>query len=95
MMMFLGMISSASSGGQFLAAHAVAQRDGDGALGLVLAYDVFVEFANNLARGKFVQRDVFFFGGCGKINCHNSVTQFSVVGLSCQLSVLGRSPTDN
>ena len=50
-------------GRQLLAAHAVAQRDGDGALGVFLANDVLVEFSDDLARSQFVQRKLFFFGG--------------------------------
>jgi hypothetical protein len=37
-------------GRQLLAPPAVAQRDGDGALGVVLADDVAVELGNDLAR---------------------------------------------
>ena len=55
-------------GGKLLPAHAIAQRYGDGALRLVLPYDVLVEFAHDLARGKLVECYVFFIGGCGKIN---------------------------
>ena len=75
-------------GGKLLAAHAIAQRDSDGALRLVLAYNIFVELADDLARGKFVECDVFFIGGSGKIECHKFSSQLSVVG--CQLSSLGR-----
>ena len=42
--------------GQLLAAPAVAQRDGDGALGLVLADDVAVELGDDLARGEALGR---------------------------------------
>ena len=38
--------------GELLAPPAVAQRDGDGALGVVLADDVAVEFGDDLAGGK-------------------------------------------
>ena len=55
-------------GRQLLAAHAIAQGDGDGALGLVLSDDVLVEFAHNLARREFVECYVFVVCGCGKIN---------------------------
>ena len=51
-------------GRELLAAHAVAQRDGDGALGVLLSDNVLVEFGDDFARGQFVQRDLFFFGGC-------------------------------
>ena len=79
-------------GRQLLAAHAVAQRDGDGALGLVLADHVFVEFTNDLAGSKLVECDVLFIGGCGKINSHNSVvgSQLPVAVLSFSCLFLGR-----
>ena len=51
-------------GGKLLAAHAIAQRDRDGALGLVLPDDVLVELAHDLARRQFVECDVFFINGC-------------------------------
>ena len=47
---------------QLLAAHAIAQRDGDGALGVVLADDVLVELAHDLARSQFVECYVFVVG---------------------------------
>ena len=50
---------------ELLPAHAVAQRNGDGALGVFLADNVLVEFGDDLARREFVERDLFFFGGCG------------------------------
>ena len=37
-------------GRQLLAAHAIAQGDGDGALGVVLSDDILVEFAHDFAR---------------------------------------------
>ena len=43
-------------GRQLLPAHAIAQRDGDGALGVVLADDVFVELGDDFARSQFVER---------------------------------------
>ena len=52
-------------GRQLLAAHAVAQGDGDGALGVVLADDVLVELGDDLARSQFVERELFFFSGSG------------------------------
>ena len=55
-------------GRELLAAHAIAQGDGDGALGLVLPDDILVELAHDLARGQFVECDVFLICGCGKIN---------------------------
>ena len=39
----------------FAAAHAVAERDGDGALGRVLADDVLVELRDDLPRGHLVE----------------------------------------
>ena len=44
-------------GRELLAAHAIAQGDGDGALGLVLSDDIFVEFGDDFARRQFVERD--------------------------------------
>jgi len=55
MMMFLGRISSASSAASFLPAHAVAQGDGHGALGVLLAYHILVKFGHDLPRRKFVK----------------------------------------
>ena len=63
--MFLGMTSSARSGGELLAAHAVAQGDGDGALGVLLADDMLVEFGDDLTRSELVERNLFFFSGSG------------------------------
>ena len=57
-------------GRQLLAALAVAQRNGHGALGGRLADDVLVELGDDLARRQLVEREVLFFGGCGKINGH-------------------------
>ena len=59
-------------GGQFLAALAVAQSDGNGALGGALTDDVLVEFGDNFARRHLVEREILFFGGCGKVNGHFS-----------------------
>ena len=45
---------------ELLAADAIAQRDGDGALGVGLADDVLVELADDLARRELIeQRRVF------------------------------------
>jgi hypothetical protein len=64
MMMFLGMMSSAMSGGSFC-------RDGHGALGGTLTDHVLVELRDDLARGQLVEREVLFFGGCGEVDSHN------------------------
>ena len=48
--MFFGSTSSRIGAGELLAAPAVAERDGDGALGVVLADDVAVELGDGLAR---------------------------------------------
>ena len=77
-MMFLGMISSASSGVELLAAHAVAQSDGDGALRVLLADDMLVELSHNLARRQIIQRKLFFFGSCREINSHKFSRRSSV-----------------
>jgi hypothetical protein len=52
--MFLGSTFLAQRLGQLQAAPAVAQRDGDGALGVLLADDVLVELGDDLAGGKVV-----------------------------------------
>ena len=52
--MFFGITSSRICAFELLAAPAVAQRDGDGALGVVLADDVAVEFGDDLAGGESV-----------------------------------------
>ena len=57
---------------QFLAADAVAQRDGDGALGLRLPNDVLVQFADDLARSQLVQQRLFIHRLAGKIDHHTS-----------------------
>jgi hypothetical protein len=48
-----------------LSAGAVAQRDGYGALGVLLADYVFVEFDYDLARREFVEGELLFFGAAG------------------------------
>ncbi len=55
---------------KFLAADAVAQRDGHGALGFVLADDVFVQLAHDLARRQLVENRLGIDGLAGKINHH-------------------------
>ena len=57
-------------GGELLPAHAVAQGDGDGALGGVLADDVLVELGDDLARGHLVEREGLVFCGSGEKDCH-------------------------
>ena len=52
--MFLGITSSRRGPVELLAPPAVAQCDGDRALGVILADDVAVEFGNNFAGGKSV-----------------------------------------
>ena len=49
MMMFFGMTSSRKLFGQALASPAVAERDGNGPFGLMLADDVLVQFFDDLA----------------------------------------------
>ena len=44
-------------GRQLLPAHAVAQRNGHGALGGLLADDVLVQLGDNLARRQFIERE--------------------------------------
>ena len=57
-------------GGQFLAADAVAEGDGDGALGLGLADHVLVEFADDFARGQFVEQRLLIHGLAGQVDDH-------------------------
>ena len=52
-------------GRELLAAHAIAQSDGDGALGVLLADDMLVQFGDDFTRSQFVERDLFFFSGSG------------------------------
>ena len=56
MRMFLGVTSAATSGGQPLAADAVAQGDRHRALGRGLADHVAVQLGHDLARGEGVER---------------------------------------
>ena len=58
--MFLGVTSSRSSGAELLAAPAVAKRDRDRALGVVLADDMLVERGDDRLGGELV---VQHFGG--------------------------------
>ena len=59
-------------GRKLLTPHAVAERNGHGALGVGLADDVLVEFANNLARRQFVQNGPPFDRLAGQIDHHVS-----------------------
>ncbi len=52
-------------GRELLAAHAVAQCDGHGALGGLLADDIFVQFGDDFARGQIVEREFLVFSGSG------------------------------
>src|SRR5207237_6589359 len=60
---------------KLLAAHAVAQSNRDGALGVVLPDNMLIELSDNFARSQFVQRELFFFGGSGEINSHKAVSR--------------------
>jgi hypothetical protein len=60
--MFLGVISGAQLFVDLLAPPAVAQRDGHGALGVVLADDVAVEFGDDLLRGHADMADYLWLG---------------------------------
>ena len=55
---------------KFLAANAVAQRDGHGALGFILADDVFIQLAHDLARRELVENRLGIDGLAGKIDHH-------------------------
>ena len=57
-------------GRQFLAADAVAQRDGHRALGLGLPHHVLVQLADDFARSQLVQNRLFVHGLAGKIDHH-------------------------
>src|SRR6202044_3655423 len=57
-------------GREFLAALAIAQGNGNGALCGLLTDDMLVELSDDLARGELVECEVLFFGGGWKINCH-------------------------
>jgi hypothetical protein len=57
-------------GRKLLAAGAIAQRDGHGALGGGLADDVLVELGDDLARRHLVERECLVFSRAGKENCH-------------------------
>ena len=52
-------------GREFLAAHAISQRNRHGALGVFLPDDMLVQFRDNLTRGQFVESDLFFFSSSG------------------------------
>ena len=50
---------------ELLPAHAVAQRNGDGALGRMLPNDVLVQLRDDLARGHFIECERLVFSGSG------------------------------
>jgi hypothetical protein len=50
---------------ELLAAHAVAQGDGDGTLGGMLAYDILVQLDDDLAGGEFVECEGLVFSRSG------------------------------
>ena len=66
---------------QPLAADAVAQRDGDGPLGVVLADDVLVQLADDLARSELVQRGRLFDRLGRKINDHQPSSSKVILSL--------------
>ncbi len=57
-------------GRQFLAADAVAQRDGHRALGFGLPDDVLIQLAHDFARRQFVEDGLLIHGLAGKIDDH-------------------------
>ncbi len=57
-------------GRKLLATLAIAQRNGDGALGGLLSHNVLVEFGDNLARRQLIEREILFFSGCGQVDGH-------------------------
>ncbi len=66
---------------QFLAADAIAQGDGHGALGLGLADHVLVQLAHDFARSQLVQNRFFIHGLAGKID-HHGYSSSSKITLS-------------
>ena len=59
-------------GRELLATGAIAQGDGDGALGGGLADDVLVELEDDLARGHLVEGLGLIFGGGWEVDCHDA-----------------------
>ena len=55
---------------QLLAADAVAQGNSDGALGIGLADDVFIELADDLTRGQFIENGQVLGGLRGQVDNH-------------------------
>ena len=70
MMMFLGMMSSAMSGGSFWRRWRLRRAMATARLAGALTDDVLVELGDDLARSQLIEREVLFFGGCGKVNGH-------------------------
>ena len=64
-----GVLAIGSGGPYALAAQAVAQGDGDGALGRVLSDDVLVQRRDDLPRGQLVEPRILFDLAC-KVNHH-------------------------
>jgi hypothetical protein len=52
----------------------IPESDRHGALGSALADDVLVKLADNFARRQLVERELLFFGGCGKIDGHGKMS---------------------
>ncbi len=52
---------------ELLPAHAVAQSNGNGALGGLLPDNILVELSHDFARRKFVEHDLLVFGGGGEV----------------------------
>ena len=65
-------------GPELLAARAIAQRDGDRALGGRLPDDVFVELGDGLARCQLFKRERLVFCGAGEIDSHRCLAVLSV-----------------
>ena len=66
---------------ELLAADAIAQRDGDGALGVGLADDVFIEFADDFAGGQLVEHGQIVGGLRGKIDHHQPSSSNTTLSL--------------
>ena len=70
MMMFLGMMSSARSGGSFWRRWRLRRAMATARLAALLADDVLVELGDDFARRQLVEREVLFFSGCGQVDGH-------------------------
>ena len=68
-------------GSQLLSTHAVAQGNGNGALGVRLANHVLIKFSNNLTRSKLIEREFLFFSSSREIKSHNKTPNNNYLSL--------------